>query len=228
MEQEFSIFHEIEAAKMSEWHVPYAALFRECNWVVDLGCGTGTFLNLLKDNGVRGVGMEIDGKLANQLNKAGHTVYHATHKDIREYAIGFDGIHISHLIEHLWGEEMKTVLEDCRDCLLPNGLLVIRTPNWSNKNVSGGGFWDDYTHVRPYSLRQLERMLTDMGMVVTASGYEPFGWEDTYLVARKKPVKLSIIHSDQPVWPSSRVTLNKPPSLGIKIKRRLRRWLLED
>jgi SAM-dependent methyltransferase len=227
MEQEFSIFHCIEPSKMREWHFPYATLFRECNRVIDLGCGTGTFLSLLREFGVRGDGLEIDAKLVAQLNLAGHSAYHATHKDIREYAVGCDGIHVSHLIEHLMGEEMKTLLEDCRDCLLPGGLLVIRTPNWSNKNVSGGGFWDDYTHIRPYSLHQLEKMLTDMGMIVTASGYEPFGWEDSYLVARKKPVSLSTKQHDQPVWSSRRVALNKP-SLGIRVKRRLRRWLLED
>jgi O-antigen chain-terminating methyltransferase len=228
MEQEFSIFHGIEAAKMSDWHSPYAGLFRGCNWVVDLGCGTGTFLNLLRESGVRGVGLEIDPKLVAQLNLAGLSAYHATHKDIREYAVGCDGIHVSHLLEHLWGEEMIALLEGCRDCLLPGGLLVIRTPNWTNKNVSGGGFWDDYTHTRPYSLRQLEKILTDMGMIVTASGYEPFGWEDTYLVARKKPFSLSASLSDRPVWPSSRVVSANKPSLGIRIKRRLRRWLLED
>jgi predicted SAM-dependent methyltransferase len=131
-----------------------------------------------------------------QLDLAGYSAYHATHKDIRERAVECDAIHVSHLIEYLWGEEMKTLLEDCRDSLLPAGLLVIRTPNWSNKNVSGGRVWDDYTHTRPYSLRQLKKLLTDMGMIVTASGYEPFGWEDSYLVARKKPFSLSTSLAD--------------------------------
>jgi SAM-dependent methyltransferase len=227
MEQKFSLFHSVDTASLREWHVPYANLFKDCSHVLDFGCGTGVFLVLLRERGVKCIGLEMDLQLVEQLTASGHTVYQATHEDLRTYGRSCDGIHISHVIEHLWGDDMRSLLEDCVECLAPNGLLVIRTPNWANKNVSGGGFWDDYTHKRPYSRRQLDRMLADLGMEIRSSGYEPFGWEDTYIVARKKPVAPGGGVSDQPVWSSSRIE-KKDHSLKARIRRRLRLWLASD
>jgi SAM-dependent methyltransferase len=227
MKQQFSVFHELDTATLREWHAPYSALFNGASKVVDLGCGAGIFLTLLEEAGVQCIGLDIDAGLIEQLKTSGHSVFHATHEDLLAYAQGCDGIHISHVIEHLWGDEMKSLLEDCVSSLVPNGLLVIRTPNWSNKHVAGGGFWDDYTHKRPYSLRQLEKMLVDMGMKITASGHEPFGWEDTFIVARKEPVTLAELQLDQPIWPPSRLQ-NEDSSLKVKIQRKLKLLLVGE
>jgi SAM-dependent methyltransferase len=227
MKQDFSVFHTLEIATLREWHIPYAALFNGASKVVDLGCGTGVFLTLLEEAGVQCIGLDIDMALVEQLKSSGHSVFHASHLDLCTHAQGCDGIHISHVIEHLWGDEMKTLLEDCVASLAANGLLVIRTPNWSNKYVSGGGFWDDYTHKRPYSLRQLEKMLVDMGMRITASGNEPFGWEDTFIIARKEPVVLVNPQLDRPIWHSSRIQ-HEDSSLKTKIRRKLKRLLIGE
>jgi hypothetical protein len=130
------------------------------------------------------------------------------------------------VIEHLWGNQLRQLFEDCVDSLPDNGLLVIRTPNWANRNVSGGGFWDDYTHTRPYSLRQLVKMLQSMGMSITSSGYEPFGWEDTFVIARKNPTELSPADSDTPIFPAHLRKLK--PSLLNKIRIKVRNWLNAD
>lgn len=93
--------------------------------------------------------------------------------------------------------------------------------------MAGGGFWDDYTHKRPYSLRQLEKMLVDMGMKITASGHEPFGWEDTFVIARKEPVTLAELQLDRPIWPPSRLQ-NEDSSLKTKIRRKLKLLLIGE
>ena len=227
MKQQFSVFHALEKETLREWHTPYAVLFKSASKVIDLGCGTGIFLSLLDEAGIQCIGLDIDAALIEQLKASGHSVFHAAHSDLRTYAQGCDGIHISHVIEHLWGDEMKTLLDDCVASLAPNGLLVIRTPNWTNKHVSGGGFWDDYTHKRPYSLRQLEQMLVDMGMMITASGHEPFGWEDTFIIARKEPIIHSEVQSDQPIWLASPFQ-HEESSLKSKIRRKLKSLLIGD
>ena len=227
MKQQFSVFHNLEKETLREWHAPYSALFNGASKVVDLGCGAGIFLTLLEEAGVQCIGLDIDAALIEQFKTSGYSVFHATHLDVLTYAKGCDGIHISHVIEHLWGDEMKSLLEDCVSSLVANGLLVIRTPNWSNKYVAGGEFWDDYTHKRPYGLRQLEKMLVDMGMKITASGHEPFGWEDTFIVARKEPVILSEFPFDQLIWPRSRVHTENS-SLKTKVRRKLRLLLFGE
>jgi SAM-dependent methyltransferase len=225
--QKFTLFHAADDAFLRDWHSAYLPAFKRANKVIDVGCGPGVFLDLLKEAGVKGVGLDVDPGVVNQAINRGHEALVASDKDMMRIAVGSDGIHISHVIEHLWGDEMLNLLKVCAQSLSPGGVLVIRTPNWSNPNVCGGGFWDDYTHKRPYSLKQLTQIFTDLGLIVTAKGFEPFGWGDTYIIGRKSAgVSPEIIHDD-PVW--SPRFLQKPYiRRRDRIRLRLKRWLLAD
>jgi hypothetical protein len=64
---------------------------------------------------------------------------------------------------------MKTLFEDCVSSLVPNSLLLLRIQIWSTKYVARGKLWDDYIHERLYGLRQLEKVLVEMGIEITAS-----------------------------------------------------------
>jgi SAM-dependent methyltransferase len=180
------------------------------------------FLDLLRDAGVRGIGLDIDPQVVQQALAKNHEAHVATDLEIAAHAKGADGIHISHVIEHLWGEQMLALLENSSRCLAEGGLLVVRTPNWRNKSVSGGGFWDDYTHKRPYNLEQLERILEDLGMRVTAKGTEPYGWEDLYIISRKEPLPNADTGGDLPIWP--KLPDQPQPSLVERIWKRCGRW----
>jgi len=224
IKQNYSVFHSQQDTIMRDWHMPYANLFGSSSKVLDIGCGNGIFLELLSEKSIDGIGIDIDDHLVQQLREKNFQVYHAGHLDVQRYIQGCDAVHISHVIEHLWGDEMKKLLEDCTSALPCGSLMVIRTPNWSNKHVLNGGFWDDYTHKRPYTLRQLQKMLVDMGLEITASGYEPFGWEDLYVVARKPPHNIDFSR-DTPNF--SRTTM-KDPHLGLKdrFRQKIKNWLL--
>jgi SAM-dependent methyltransferase len=198
--QKFTVFHEANDGFLRDWHSAYMPAFKNAEKVVDVGCGPGVFLDLLRENGAKGIGLDIDPDVVAQAVARGHEAYVATDKDLAKYANGSDGIHISHVIEHLWGDEMLNLLKASADSLRLGGVLVVRTPNWSNPHVCGGGFWDDYTHKRPYSLRQLIRIFMDLGLTVTAKGFEPFGWGDTYIVGRKANVSENESKRDEPVW----------------------------
>jgi SAM-dependent methyltransferase len=225
--QKFTLFHAADDGFLREWHSAYLPAFKGAAKAIDLGCGPGVFLDLLRENGLKGIGLDIDPAVAAQAVARGHEVHVATDKDLAKFAAGADAIHISHVIEHLWGDEMLNLLKICTGSLKPGGVLVIRTPNWSNPNVCGGGFWDDYTHKRPYSLRQLVQIFVDLGLTVTAKGFEPFGWGDTYIIGRKLNGAEGDAKRDEPLW---------APRLLLKpyIRRRdrprlwLKRWLLAD
>ena len=62
------------------------------------------------------------------------------------------------LMEHLHNPE-NMIVESMR-CLKPGGSLLINTPNW---RYSSNNFYDDYTHVKPYSPVSLRSLLTDYG-----------------------------------------------------------------
>ncbi|MEO7799478.1 MAG: class I SAM-dependent methyltransferase [Opitutaceae bacterium] len=225
--QKFTLFHTVDDGFLRDWHLPYAQVFKQCKKVVDLGCGPGVFLDLLRENGIYGIGLDIDSTVVSQAKERGHEAAVATDKEIAKFSPGADGIHISHVIEYLWGDDLLSLLKTCASSLNPGGALIVRTPNWGNPNVSGGGFWDDYTHKRPYSLIQLTRLFEDLGLVITAQGFEPFGWGDTYVIGRKPRLDGQEIPADQLIW--SPRFLQKP-----YIRRRdrprlwLKRWLLGE
>ena len=61
--QRFSVFHRSadEEAGRRAWHHAYADVFAGFGSVVDVGCGTGLFLDMLRDRGVvRTLGLDRD------------------------------------------------------------------------------------------------------------------------------------------------------------------------
>jgi len=62
------------------------------------------------------------------------------------------------LMEHL--KSPDNMITESRRCLKPGGYLMINTPNWW---YSSDIFFDDYTHVKPYSPVSLRALLNDFG-----------------------------------------------------------------
>ena len=186
-EQRYSLFHASDAAEpgLKAWHTPYADAFRGCADVLDLGCGPGFFLDLLRDRGIAGIGIDFDPAMVNAARGRGHDARIGDHAMVATFHDAFDGIHLSHVIEHLWGDDAVGLLEASYAALREGGLLIVRTPNWGNATVRHGGFWLDHTHKRPYPLELLTKIAGDLGMTTVRAGYEPAGWEDTYLLLRK-------------------------------------------
>ena len=73
----------------------------------------------------------------------------ATKFDIKEK---FDLIVCNHLIEHLETDQVIEVFKQARKHLKPKGILWLTTPNLSKE------FFNDPTHVRPYTKVALEKL----------------------------------------------------------------------
>lgn len=183
--QRFSVFHGSAESILKGWHQPYADIFSGCDPVLDVGCGLGYFADLLRDRQVRCIGIDIDPAMVKASEERGHVAHVGDHRSLRDLGIQFGGIHISHVVEHLWGEEVVELLEQCTAVLRAGGRLVIRTPNFENAEVRRRMFWSDYSHRRPYNTEVLIKLLTDLGFVIEAAGPEPYGHNDLYVVAAK-------------------------------------------
>ena len=185
--QRFSLYHSAGSSEaFRRWLDPYASLFVNRKQVLDVGCGPGHFLELLKEKGVEGFGIDNDIEMVDACTQAGlRAVLHDSSKGLKKLDKRFDGIHAGHVIEHMNGSDAIIFLQECCEVLEPDGIIVIRTPNWENQTVRHKGFWLDITHVRPYPLPLLERVLVDLGFEITAKGTEQFGWEDIYIVGKK-------------------------------------------
>jgi O-antigen chain-terminating methyltransferase len=119
--------------------------------VVDLGSGRGIFLQLLKDKGVGGYGVDLDPRMITAAREKGleaHEVDALTH--LRQVEPGsLDGLYARHLAEHILPGELVEILRACRRALAPGAPLVFVTPNPKTLTVGAHTFWLDPQHLRP-------------------------------------------------------------------------------
>ncbi len=212
MRQKFSLFHtEGREETIKKWISPYADVFKGCSNVLDIGCGPGLFLEALTERGISCRGVDYDPDMIDACGQRGLKATVADARSLEGHKEDFDGIHLGHVIEHMVGDAALKLLMECTNALRPAGLLLIRTPNWQNETVRWGGFWLDLTHVRPYPLELLERIFIDLGLEIVAKGFEEQGWNDLYILGRKKEVQQDYIPnktgSAEPVGRDGRVSV---------------------
>jgi 2-polyprenyl-3-methyl-5-hydroxy-6-metoxy-1,4-benzoquinol methylase len=146
--------------------------------VVDLGCGRGLFLGLLRDAGIDPVGVDGSAEVVEVCKKAG---FNDTRRmDVLSFlreatsrGETFDGVFCSHVIEHLDSESAVELIRGIANILAPGGRLVLATPNIAHPEVSSNIFWLDLTHVRPYPRMLLEAMVAEVGLSVVAAYDDP-------------------------------------------------------
>lgn len=154
----------------------YAKYFRK-GPVIDLGCGRGIFLQILKENGIEGIGVDDSEGVFDLTKNKGLRIYRYDVLDFLKKIIKegkkYEGIFCSHFIEHLSCEKAQTLLSLCFDSLQPGGIFIVITPNPRDLRVMTDIFWLDQTHVRPYPLDLLKILFAKVGFKITDSGVDP-------------------------------------------------------
>jgi len=159
-----------EPRKRREKLAGYVRYFLGCRNVLDVGCGRGEFLALLKEADIEAVGVDSS---ADHVERCRENGYRAFHDDMFAFLDGrskFDGIMLSHIIEHLQPPDVERLLAHSYGALNPGGALVVVTPNPENLSIMTNIFWLDVTHQRPYPLRLLVEMCAEAGFEVRSSG----------------------------------------------------------
>jgi 2-polyprenyl-3-methyl-5-hydroxy-6-metoxy-1,4-benzoquinol methylase len=96
--------------------------------LLDIGCGSGTYLKLMRDLGWQVHGIEMDSGAVQTARKAGLDVRQGTMDDVDPELDGmFDVITVGHVIEHT--HDPIAALKAARRVLKPHGTLWIGTPN---------------------------------------------------------------------------------------------------
>jgi 2-polyprenyl-3-methyl-5-hydroxy-6-metoxy-1,4-benzoquinol methylase len=139
--------------------------------ILDVGCGRGIFLQLLKESGLEAIGIDTYGPAVERCKELGFTAYRSDVLDyLRTTSTAFGGIFCSHVIEHLPFHEARELLSLCAEALVPAGILVIVTPNPRDFGVMGETFWLDPTHVRPYPPALIASIAEDANLNVIRKG----------------------------------------------------------
>lgn len=140
--------------------------------VLDIGCNKGAFLELLRENNIPYIGIDIDPNMVSYCKSKGfNNVYLADAITfLKDKHCCYGGIFCSHVIEHMGPEEAILFIKMCHNALKPGGRLVIITPNPRNWQVISHTFWLDTTHVRPYPLLLLEKILNECSFKIIDKG----------------------------------------------------------
>lgn len=158
--------------------------------VLDVGCGRGLFLNLLRQAGIHAHGLDTNPEAVSECKKQGfenvscEDAVEGLERRLRD-GLRYDGVFCSHVIEHLPGASGVRLIELCAKVLSPGGRLLVTTPNVANLRVWTHVFWLDPTHVRPYPRQILSALATDAGLRVirafadphTRSGFRHLVWD---------------------------------------------------
>jgi 2-polyprenyl-3-methyl-5-hydroxy-6-metoxy-1,4-benzoquinol methylase len=151
--------------------------FTGCKNVLDIGSGRGIFLELLKENGIKSYGIDVDDDLIEYCKRKGLDVKKDeaySHLDSLEDN-SLDGIFMAHVIEHLPKEETVHLIKLFSEKLKENSYIVIALPNILNISVSSNTFYLDPTHINHLHPEVLKFLLRENGFKdIQERFYQPF------------------------------------------------------
>jgi O-antigen chain-terminating methyltransferase len=118
---------------------------------LDLGCGRGEWLELLKDHQLSATGIDLDDGMLSACRsrgldvQTGDAIAHLKSLPADSLSI-VSGFHIA---EHLSLGDLETLIKEALRVLKPAGLLILEAPNTENLVVGTSSFYLDPTHQRP-------------------------------------------------------------------------------
>lgn len=150
-------------------NVPAIPFFVKNGKIIDIGCGDGDTLALLKKLGWETYGLDIDSRAVENANKEGLNVKCGTFRALSTYPDNyFDVIRLYHVIEHI--DNPSLCLSLIHKKLKKEGELLIGTPNINSPLASiFGSYWynlDTPRHLFLFSPQTLEKLLNKNNFVI--------------------------------------------------------------
>lgn len=164
-----------------EMQRPYVSCFAGPRPVLDIGCGRGEFLELLREAGLSAYGVDQDAGMIAECRARGLMVEHgdalAHLATLPDGALG--GVYLSQVVEHMPPAAISRLLKAASAKLAPGGTLVAETPNTICEPAMRN-FYLDPTHVRPVHPELLRFLGEEAGLAFShfhftsaMPGYEP-------------------------------------------------------
>lgn len=128
--------------------------------VLDVGCGRGEALALLRDHGIPARGIDSSARMVALCRERGLEAEEgdafAALAALPEGSLG--GVVSFHVIEHLPAALLDRLVRLAYRALKPGGVLILETPNPLSMLVAARSFWLDPTHQRPVHPESLKLM----------------------------------------------------------------------
>ena len=147
-------------------YVPYVQnVVTQTAPLLDIGCGRGEWLNILKDSNIPATGIDTNAASVQECSAQGLNVSHADAitylSNAKEQSLG--AITLFQVLEHLPFATMVHLLRLALRALVPGGVLIAEVPNSETLSVGASTFWIDPTHERPLFPGLLEFLATEVG-----------------------------------------------------------------
>ena len=143
----------------------YVSIFEGAADVLDIGCGRGEFLGLLREQGVTGRGIDLNDAMVEVCRDKG---LDATQADALSYLRGLPdgalgGLFAAQVVEHLEPAYLTNLLEAAFGKLRPGAPIVLETINPACWFAFFESYIRDITHVRPLHPDTLKFLLIASG-----------------------------------------------------------------
>ena len=141
----------------------YLGYFRDKKHVVDIGCGRGEFLSLMKDNGINAVGVDIYEPYADYCTTKGLDARCGDGSQFLSTCDSVDGIFVGQVVEHLKTHEIIRLCNTAYEKLSEGGCIVIETPNPTSLSIYTNAFYIDPSHIKPVHPMTMQYYLEKAG-----------------------------------------------------------------
>ena len=136
--------------------------FKNIPLVVDIGCGQGDFLTQAKELRINAEGIDDKEFWVTRCVKKGLKAKKGSIFEIPYDDNSVDGIFLQSVLEH--ADPVKS-MKEISLVIKNEGIVAISCPTPEKH------FWDDPTHVRPYTIKSLSTLFEMFGFKVTHKNY---------------------------------------------------------
>ncbi|MEW6003024.1 MAG: methyltransferase domain-containing protein, partial [Nitrospirota bacterium] len=148
-------------------YVKYVAMAKEDtkgNFLLDIGCGRGEFLELMAENGIPAKGIDTNEGMVEICTNMG---FDAHKGDALEFLNAVPdnsliGITAFQVVEHLPVEYLQELIKSCFYKIKNKGIIILETVN-PYSVIAMRHFWMDLSHVRPIAPETLKFLADTAG-----------------------------------------------------------------
>jgi len=146
-------------------YLPILQKAKATSSILDVGCGRGEWLELLKGEGYSAYGIDVNRISIRQCQELG---LEAKETDAVTHLRSLPNDSLNcvtafHFVEHLSLEDLVSFVDHALRVLRPGGILILETPNPENLIVGGCNFYFDPTHRNPLPALTMTCILESRG-----------------------------------------------------------------
>ena len=150
--------------------------------ILDIGCGTGAFLNTMKTAGWGITGLEPDDTARNKAAELYNIDPQSPEKLFTLKPASYHAITMWHVLEHV--HELHAYIKQLAHLITPQGKIFIAVPNYTSKDAfiykENWAAYDVPRHLYHFSPASMEQLLSMYNLKLTA--VKPM-WYDSFYVS---------------------------------------------